>query len=242
MVPVRRGLDELALRMSPPGDDVAGEAEALRLWDGRGTVRLLDVDVADGATLLERLDGDHTLAREPVGRAVEVLATLMVRLAVPAPQRVRSTAEVAGAEASSFRRRWEDAGRPTPSAQLDRAVAAARELAATDPGTAAVDADLHSEQVLRGGREPWLVVDPVLLRGDREHDLARVLWTRLDELPEDRDVRQAFDVAVSVAGVPRDRATAWVVVRSMSYLLWGLERGLTTDPVRCRRLLDLFAG
>jgi streptomycin 6-kinase len=32
-----------------------------------------------------------------------------------------------------------------------------------------------------------------------------------------------------------------VVARSASYLLWGLAHGLTEDPPRCRRLLNLFA-
>jgi hypothetical protein len=28
----------------------------------------------------------------------------------------------------------------------------------------------------------------------------------------------------------------------MSYLLWGLERGLTEDPPRCLRLLEIFGS
>ncbi|MVA76370.1 kinase [Auraticoccus sp. F435] len=241
VLPVRRGEEPLALRLSPPGDDVAAEAAALLWWDGRGTVLLVEADVPARALLLERLDGSHTLRREPVEWSVEVLATLMRELAVPAPGTALSTAEIAAEDAASFERRWQAVGGPTPRSQLTRAVAAARELAATDPGGDAVDGDLHADQVLRGRRTPWLVVDPVLLRGDREHDLARVLWTRLDELPRDADVRRAVATAVTVAEVPRERAEAWLVVRSMSYLLWGLERGLTEDPVRCRRLLDLFA-
>jgi streptomycin 6-kinase len=35
----------------------------------------------------------------------------------------------------------------------------------------AVNGDLHSDQLLRGEREPWLTVDPVLLRGDIAYDL-----------------------------------------------------------------------
>jgi streptomycin 6-kinase len=85
------------------------------------------------------------------------------------------------------------------------------------------------------------VVDPVLLRGDPEYDLGRILWGRLDEIPDDREVRRCVAAFAQRAGVPDDRARAWVIVRSMSYLLWGVSRGLTEDPVRCRRLLDVFA-
>lgn len=103
-----------------------------------------------------------------------------------------------------------------------------------------VDGDLHHGQVLAGGRRDWTVVDPVLLRGDPECDLGRVLWTRLDELPDDADVLAALDAFVAACEVPTHRARDWVLVRSMSYLLWGLEQGLTIDPPRCRRLLDLL--
>ena len=50
VVPVRRGEERLALRLSPPGDDVAREATTLQFWDGRGTVRLLDADPRTAGT------------------------------------------------------------------------------------------------------------------------------------------------------------------------------------------------
>ncbi|SKC36859.1 aminoglycoside phosphotransferase family protein [Krasilnikoviella flava] len=240
VVPVRRGDERLALRLAPPGDDVAGEVRALRVWAGRGTVLLVDADEGEGATLLERLDGGRSLADEPLDVAVEVLAGLTRTLAVPAPDDVPSTAAIAAGMAESFPREWAELGEPLPSRQLDVALDLAAERGAAPTSSLAVDGDLHHDQVLAGMRAPWLVVDPVLWRGDPEADLARVLWTRLDELPSERDVVAAFDAFVRASGVPRDRARAWVVLRATSYLLWGLAHGLTEDPVRCRRLLDVF--
>lgn len=103
-----------------------------------------------------------------------------------------------------------------------------------------MNGDLHFEQVLAATRAPWLVVDPVLLRGDPEYDLGRILWSRSDEVHDDAGLRALFDLFVEHAAVPRERARAWVVIRCTSYLLWGLAHGLTEDPPRCRRLLDLF--
>ena len=40
--------------------------------------------------------------------------------------------------------------------------------------------------------------------------------------------------------VPLERAEHWIRVRSTSYLLRGLQHGLTEDPPRCRRLLAAF--
>jgi streptomycin 6-kinase len=109
---------------------------------------------------------------------------------------------------------------------------------AASTATAAVNGDLHSAQVLRGEREEWLVVDPVLYRGDIEFDLGRILWTRLDEMADDAEIRQCFDSAVRAADLDRSYARDWVVFRTVDYWLWCLSAGLTTDPIRCRRLLD----
>jgi len=86
-----------------------------------------------------------------------------------------------------------------------------------------------------------LAVEPVLLRGDIEYDLGRVLWTRIHEMPGDTDVRRHFDSLVAVAGLDRERARDWVLFRTVDYWLWGLDHGLTTDPERCRRLVAAFA-
>lgn len=241
VVPVLRDREAFALRLTPPGDDVANEADALRFWDGRGTVRLLDCDEERGAMLLERLDGSHTLAAEPILPAIEMLAELTRVLAIPATGDIRSTKDIATdllAAATSTAADTEAS--PVADRELRRVIEFAAERASAPISDTAVDGDLHFEQVLAGSRMPWIVVDPVLLRGDSEYDLGRVLWSRLDELPHDEDVIQAFDTFVRIAEVPAERARAWVVLRSFSYLTWGIEHGLTEDPVRCLRLIGLF--
>lgn len=242
IVLVRRGDEPAALRLAPPGDDVAAETAALRHWNGRGTVRLLDVDLESGASLLERLDHTRSLLHEPLGEAAGVLGGLARTLAVPAPESVESTRHIAVEAPELFTRQWRELGEPVPRRLLDAAIAEAETLAARDGGSLSVDGDLHFEQVLAGGRAPWTVVDPVLLQGDPEYDIARVLWTRLDELANDREIGQIFDIFVDAAEVPSDRARSWAIVRSMSYLLWGLQHGLRLDPPKCRRLLDYFCG
>ena len=241
VVPVCRGDTALALRISPPGDDISQQVAALQLWAGRGTVRLFADDAGSGAMLLERLSNSRTLHSEALGVAIRVIADLVTELAVPASLGVPSTDTIAADHAQTFERDWRALDGPTPRTQLDAAVAVAEELAGVAPSSLAVDGDLHCKQVLAAERAPWLVVDPVLLRGDPEYDFARVLWERLDELPEESDIVDAFDLFVRAAHVPPARARRWIAVRSMSYLLWGIPRGLTWDPPKCRRLLNLFS-
>lgn len=238
VVPVRRGAEELALRLTPPGDNVGSEVAALRFWNGRGTVRLLDADVPAGATLLERLDGARSLEDIPLTTAVPVIARMMRRLAVPGPSGVPSTAQIVASRAEELEQQWHHHAQPFSEKTLTAAVSCAGELRSTDSDLA-VNGDLHFGQVLAGGSEEWLTIDPVLYRGDIEYDLARILWSRLDEM-DDRAVQVHFDTIVSEAGLDEARAVRWVIFRSVDYWLWGLERGLTEDPARCDRLVRLF--
>ncbi|GAA2609154.1 aminoglycoside phosphotransferase family protein [Paractinoplanes durhamensis] len=229
VVPVTRDGDDYVLRLSPPGPEVTDQVAALRFWAGRGTVALIEADA--GAMLLERLGG--SLADVPVAEAMHVLGRTMRRLAVPAPAGVPSTATVVARRMAAMER----PDRPFDRAILRHALDIGSRLSRTTSGLA-VDGDLHSAQVLRGRREPWLVVDPVLMRGDIAYDLGRILWTRLDEMT---NIAGHFDEVVRAADLDRDHARDWVFFRAVDYWLWGLTAGLTEDPERCRRLVAAVA-
>ncbi len=240
VVPVRRDAERFALRLNPPDDhDLPAQLEALRFWDGRGTVLLHDADLPAGAMLLERLDASRTLETMPLAQAVPILARLMRRLAVDPPDGVPTTTQLLRSGPERFRDEWAELDHPFPERLLDGVLDATETLLAEPGADLAVNGDLHYGQVLGGDREPWLVVDPVLLRGDIEYDLARILWTRLDER-SDADVLDHLRIVVAVAGLDAERARRWVIFRSADYLFWGLRNGLTIDPPRCRRLLDLL--
>lgn len=235
VVAVTRQGEPLVLRLAPPADDIAAEVEALRFWAGRGVVRLVDADVESGATLLERLDPSRSAATLPLSDAVPLLATMMRRLAVPPAATATSTGDLVERRLAELEAEWRGLDQPFDRSVLDVALEHGRTLArpATD---LAVNADLHHDQVLAGTREPWLCVDPRMLRGDIEYDLGRVLWSRLDEMRQDSDIRAHLAAAVSAGGLDAERARSWVLFRTVDYWLWGLGAGFTDDPRRCARL------
>jgi streptomycin 6-kinase len=234
VVPVVRDNVELVLRMSLPGDEITQQARALKWWDGRGMALLYDADVEAGAMLLERLS--TPLSSRPIDEVIAVLGQMMRRLAVPGPDDARSTDEIVRTRSAELEPQWERLGRPFDAAILREAL----DVAPTETtSTAAVNGDFHSDQVLAGHREAWLTVDPLLYRGDIEFDLGRVLWWDLDKMT---DIVPYFDLAVREAGLDRNRAHDWVIWRTVDYWLYGLDAGLTEDPVRCARLIKALSG
>lgn len=84
------------LKMQPVDAETAGEPVALRAWDGRGAVRLLDEDPGTGALLLEALDPGRNLERVDLDTALERVGGLLALLhAIPAPVGVRGLGEEA---------------------------------------------------------------------------------------------------------------------------------------------------
>lgn len=238
VLPVRREGQPYALRLSPPDDRTRTEMAALDFWAGRGTVLQHASDPAAGASLLERLDGDATLRGIDLDPAAEVLGEIMRRLAVPIEdQDCPSTGAWVASRLAELERDWTATGEPFDRSALAAAVAAGESLTGVEDGLA-VNGDLHHDQVLRGDREPWLVVDPILLQGDIAYDLARCLWSRLDDMADDRTIRAQLARIARAADVDHDHAQAAVTFRASDYWLWGLRNGLTEDPIRCARLLS----
>lgn len=208
------------LKISWPHDEAEDEGVALRVWAGRGTVRLLD---ADGYTLLlERLDPRHSLNEEPLDEAVTRIATLLRTLAIPAPPLHRRLSDVAAKWSANLPARAD--GLAVPKQLVDTAVGYCREL-----GPAAdrllVNEDLHYFNVLRGEREPWLMIDPKPLLGEPEFCVIPMLWNRYQETGGSQGVRPRFDAIVDIAGLDPERARAWTLVRAVSNWLWALSGG-----------------
>jgi streptomycin 6-kinase len=82
-----------------------------------------------------------------------------------------------------------------------------------------VNQDLHADNVLRASREPWLVIDPKPLIGEREFGLAPIV--RGHELGHDpRSVRRRLDRLSGELGLDRERARGWALAQTLA---WGFD-------------------
>ncbi|WP_053716254.1 aminoglycoside phosphotransferase family protein [Saccharothrix sp. NRRL B-16348] len=220
VLPVRRADGHPAvLKLTWLDDENRQEPMALRAWRGQGVVDLLDHDDEQGALLLERLDHTRSLGDAPIEEALAVTGGLLRRLRTPAGPEFRRH------EFPDLTERNADRGGPLPVDLVRHADVLGAELTAT-AGTTLVNQDLHYENVLRGDREPWVLIDPKPLSGDREIGVIPLLWNRFGELDGERGLRDRFAALCDIGELDADRARAWTFCRAVDTWLWCLDEEL----------------
>jgi len=207
------------LKVFWPHREAEQEADALVRWDGDGAVKLLARDDERSALLLERCEPGSFLSThdDPVGVLVELLPRLWRNA-----DGFRSLADEA---------EWwlEHDLAEVPDKRLrTAAVHYLRELAPTQGDHVLLHQDLHGENVLAAEREPWLVIDPKPLAGEREFSVAPIV--RSSELGHSkRDALYRLDRLCSELDLHRDRALGWTIVQTMA---WSEGNETSLDTVR----------
>jgi streptomycin 6-kinase len=186
------------------------EADALERWDGDGAICLLRRDDDQHALLLERCEPGTPLSRggdDPLGVLIELLPRLWKD----------ATGFRTVAEEATWWLEEGDLSRMGSSRIRDAAISLARELAPTQRELVLVHQDLHGDNVLAAQREPWLVIDPKPLAGEREFAVAPIV--RSGELGHSRrEVLYRLDRLCAELGLDRERARGWTIVQTMAWL------------------------
>ncbi len=232
VAPARREYGAPAvLKLSLPGDKgFEAEAAALAAFGGRGICRLLELDLDRGAMLLERLQPGAPLAE--VGddeEATLAAAGVMRKLWRPAPRdhgfpTVSDWAKGLG----RLRRRYGGGTGPMPGELVSVAEALFAELLASEEEPLLLHGDLHQENILSAGREPWLAIDPKGVVGEAAYDTAALLHNpvgTLDAPHPRRLLERRLDVLSGELGLDRARVRAWGLAQAVLAAYWGLEDG-----------------
>jgi streptomycin 6-kinase len=207
---------DAVLKVCFPHRESEHEAAALGRWDGNGAVRLLAHSPERWALLIERCRPGTALSELGQSAALGVMAALLPRLWVTVEEPFRPLVDEARWWASYLPDRWDDAGRPFERALLDATLAALTTLAPTQGEQVLLHQDLHPGNVLRAEREPWLVVDPKPLVGEREFGVAPLVRA-LELGHSERDVRHRLDRLTAELGLDRERARLWSLAQTVAW-------------------------
>ena len=210
------------------------EAEALERWAGDGAVRVVARDDARRAYLCERCRPGTTLSEAGVD-PVPVVAALLPRLSLELEQAhpFRLLADEAVRWTEEVPRRFELGGRPFERRLLDLALDVYR--SAFRSASFLVNQDLHGWNVLRAEREPWLVIDPKPLVGERELDGVGPLRNAALEDHTGRSVARWLDILEEL-GLDRERTRDWGAAHALAWA-WSDARGWDEEQVAVARTI-----
>ena len=235
VVPVRRGVQRLVLKVTWPHPEAAHESLALRTWAGEGAVRLVAALPSDGLLLLERLDADADLSELWVDEACEVIGDLLGRLHVPAPPQLLRLGPYLAPHLERMARRP-----AVPRRVTQRTAGLARELLADDGPELLLHTDLHYENVLHRRDGAYVAIDPKPVAGHPGFDVYPVLHNRVDELGTGAafrwSVRHRVALVAEAAGIDVEEARVWSLLRAGIEVSWASTDG---DPERLSQAIAL---
>jgi streptomycin 6-kinase len=229
---------------SPTGEFLQ-EAEALRLFNGHGMVRLLAYDSADEVMLLERLrPGIMVKDVKDDEKATSYMASTMRRLWRPTPeQHSFPTVEQWGKGFERLHERYNGGSGPFPPKLLAEAESLYAELSASMGERVLLHGDLHQENVLSSELDGWVAIDPKGLIGEPAYEVGPMLHNSLPDLLEMHNpgkvLARRIDQLSEELGLDRTRVRGWGLAQAVLSVWWSVEDEgeMWEDALTCARLL-----
>lgn len=221
----------VVVKLGVPNPEQQTEIAALRLYDGRGIVRLLDADPALGAMLLERLTPGTPLARLADDEQATMIAAQVMRQLwrpVPPEHPFPSVARWASG-LSRLRARFDGGSGPLPAGLVAQAEGLFAELLGSMAAPVLLHGDLHHENILAATRQPWLALDPKGVVGEPAYEVGALLRNPMPQLltmPQpSRILARRIDQLAEALGFDRARIHGWALAQAVLSVWWSYEDG-----------------
>lgn len=224
---VRRGAEQLVLKMVGAAGDELLASPAYEYFSGHGAVTLVAQE--GRALLLERIAPGGALTEKVVAGdddgATAVLCDVMRALHRDAPPPAElATVEDWGADLSQDHA----AGGPLPLALVSRAAAVFDELCRSQGPRVCLHGDLHHDNVLFDARRGWLAIDPKGVIGERAYECGAFLRNPTDDASRFADptiIDRRVRIVCERLGLDRTRVIGWCFAQAMLSAVWAMQDG-----------------
>ena len=223
---VRRRRGERAVIKVPiPHEEALHESSALRVWDGDGAVRLLDLDVS-GAMLLELVGPGMPLA-DLFDRteAARIGGALLRRLHRPPPDGhpFRPLTDALTEWARLARARVRSLGSRDEYSFVDEGAELLEALPREATTHVLLHGDYHHWNVLAAQREPWLAIDAKPMVGDPTFDGAQFVGNHHGFVRDPDEFLHDVRVFAEAAGLEPQRVLSYAFAKTAEDAMWYLS-------------------
>jgi streptomycin 6-kinase len=220
---------DAVLKLGVPDLDLMTEIEALKLYHGRGCVRLLEAAPDLCALLLDRIrPGTPLLRIDDNGEATSIAAGVIRGLARPVPEcHTFPTVARWARGLERLRERFDGGTGPLPAPLVGQAEVLFGELISSMGKPVLLHGDLHHENILQAERSPWLAVDPKGVIGEREYEVGCLLRNPVSRILEMGDLvelssRRIAQLADELV-FDRARIRGWALAQAVLAAWWCIE-------------------
>lgn len=227
----RKNGENAIVKLGYPGEkEVSTEMDALTIFDGTCSVRILEKDQKLGAMLLERIQPGYTitsLLRSDPEQATTIMASLIRDTPKPIP-REHSFPEVKDwMHACSNVRKLPAAKDISFMKILDRTENIFNELDASSTHKLVLHGDIHHENVLYSEERGWVTIDPKGIIGDPAFNAARFLRNPkglFSENPE-KIAPWLIEKVANILNQSAKHLAGWAYIDSVLGQCWRIENG-----------------
>lgn len=236
---------EIVLKLGVPCTELTTEAAALKLFDGKGAVRLLDHDAPRGILLLERVTPGTPLFKLQEDReATRTAATLMRRLWQRNPPVEHSFPSLTlwFRAFAQLRDGFDGDSGPFPAELIFKAEDTFAELNASSHSSVILHGDLHHANILFSEKRGWVAIDPKGIAGDPGYEIGPFM---LNQLPNSSEAAttEILNARLSIFSnelyIRRERLARWAFCHAVLSAAWDFEEGAEWgDTIRLARMLE----
>ncbi len=203
---------EVVVKICIPGKGFQDELEVLRLFNGKGMVKLIEFDEENGIFILEKLTPGSTLAEvHDDEEASRIAANVVKRLSVVAPRNSKiPSIKVREDNLRGIVEKHPHGIGPFSIDNLEKALTIFTYLNNTTTQQNLLHGDFHHYNVLSSKNNHWVAIDPKGLIGEIEYDLIQYM---LNKLP----IKNAYDVIKRRVEI----FTEELQLNEQRLLLWG---------------------
>lgn len=233
---VKRGNEQLVLKISWRDELTEEENKALRLWDGNGAVKLLEYDSVNHVSLMERLT-KLSLAEINIAEAGIEAGRLIRKLGIKCEMGFPKLEDRIRKIRAELAMRKDSGQKIFDLGLVDELIN--RRILSIDSHLS--HGDLGYLNVLQAHNKEWKAIDPKPIIGDLEFCLPELMWTRIDEI-DNAGVVPHLERIVKAGNLDKQKAIDWTIIRAVDYYFWAVDNKLTIDPKRCMRLYECLVS